>query len=62
MAAMSFTSARAQEAKQPEQAATPAIKKTAINLWPGVALGTRLRVSSHDVFTKVRRSFRIVAG
>lgn len=46
MAAMSFTSARAQEAKQPEQAATPAIKKTAINLWPGVALGTRLRVSS----------------
>ena len=37
MAAISFTSARAQEVKQPEQSPTPAIKKTVINLWPGVA-------------------------
>jgi acetyl esterase/lipase len=37
MAAISFTSASAQEVKKPEQSPSPATPKTVINLWAGVA-------------------------
>lgn len=40
IAAVGFSPASGQEVKRPEQAPTPAMKKTVVNVWPGVAPGS----------------------